>query len=145
MHNSDFWKASYNRNIKKMIGICFRYIPNLEIAQDLAHDAFLKAIDKSETFKGTGNFDAWLRRITVNTAIQYTRDKQKRTTEQKELFISQLEHNEKSIMEHFTINELRFLPMSATSTFFTPSMTMIFRIVFMRMLVYIASLIFPPF
>ena len=60
----------YNRNIKKLIGICFRYVSDLKIAEDLAHDSFLIAMKKSDTFRGKGHFDAWLRKITVNTALQ---------------------------------------------------------------------------
>lgn len=68
----------YSRNIRKMIGICYRYTSNRQLSEDLAHDAFLKAIDKSSGFEGRGSFDAWLRRIVVNHALQYIRDQKKR-------------------------------------------------------------------
>lgn len=61
-----------------MIGICYRYTSNRQLSEDLAHDAFLKAIDKSSGFEGRGSFDAWLRRIVVNHALQYIRDQKKR-------------------------------------------------------------------
>jgi RNA polymerase sigma factor (sigma-70 family) len=69
----------YSRNIGKMIAICYRYTSNRQLSEDLAHDAFLKAIDKSSGFEGRGSFDAWLRRIVVNHALQYIRDQKKRT------------------------------------------------------------------
>ncbi len=69
-----FWEGCYERNIGKMIGLCYRYVANRQVAEDLAHDAFLKAMQKAESFKGKGQFEAWLRRITVNTALQYLRD-----------------------------------------------------------------------
>jgi RNA polymerase sigma factor (sigma-70 family) len=61
-----------------MIGICYRYTSDRQLSEDLAHDAFLKAIAKSADFKGTGSFDAWLRRIVVNHALQYIRDQKNR-------------------------------------------------------------------
>lgn len=70
-----FWENAYRRNISKMIGICYRFTANRQLSEDLAHDAFLKAIEKSASFKGKGAFDAWLRRITVNQALQYLRDR----------------------------------------------------------------------
>ncbi|MBA4055371.1 MAG: hypothetical protein C0490_11715, partial [Marivirga sp.] len=73
-----FWESVYSRNIRKMIGICYRYTSNRQLSEDLAHDAFLKAIDKSSGFEGRGSFDAWLRRIVVNHALQYIRDQKKR-------------------------------------------------------------------
>lgn len=57
-----------------MIGICYRYVSVRETAEDLAHDAFLKAIEKADTFRGIGGFDKWLMRITVNTALEYLRN-----------------------------------------------------------------------
>ncbi len=57
-----------------MIGVCYRYVLNREIAEDLAHDAFLKAIENADSFRGLGRFDAWLMRITINTALHYLRD-----------------------------------------------------------------------
>lgn len=74
----NFWETTYLQNIGKMIGICYRYVRNRQIAEDLAHDAFLIAIDKSSDFKGEGHFDAWLRRIVVNGALQYLREQKKK-------------------------------------------------------------------
>ena len=60
-----------------MIGVCYRYVPVRETAEDIAHDAFLTAIEKADTFKGTGAFDAWLMRITVNKALAYLNEQRK--------------------------------------------------------------------
>ena len=68
-----FWTREYQRNIGKMIGICYRYVPDRPTAEDLAHSAFLQAIEKADTFKGIGRFDKWLMRITVNTALTHLR------------------------------------------------------------------------
>lgn len=70
---TDFWTKAYNRNISKLTGVCYRYVADRQLAEDLAHDAFMSAMEKSGSFKGTGQFDAWLRRITVNTALQHIR------------------------------------------------------------------------
>lgn len=69
-----FWTREYQRNIGKMIGICYRYVPDRPTAEDLAHSAFLQAIEKADTFKGIGRFDKWLMRITVNTALMHLRE-----------------------------------------------------------------------
>ena len=70
---TDFWTKAYNRNIDKLTGVCYRYVADRQLAEDLAHDAFMAAMEKSDSFRGTGQFDAWLRRITVNTALQHLR------------------------------------------------------------------------
>lgn len=73
----EFWEKTYQSNIGRLIGICYRYTGNYQLSEDLAHDAFLKAIDKSGTFKGKGKFESWLRRIVVNHTLQYLRDRKK--------------------------------------------------------------------
>ena len=70
---TDFWTKAYNRNISKLTGACYRYVADRQLAEDLAHDAFMSAMEKSDSFRGTGEFDAWLRRIAVNTALQHLR------------------------------------------------------------------------
>ena len=60
-----------------MIGICYRYTANRQLAEDLAHDAFLKAIDKSGSFKGEGVFEGWLRKVVVNHVLTYIRDQKR--------------------------------------------------------------------
>ena len=73
----EFWENAYQDNIGRLIGTCYRYTRNYQLSEDLAHDAFIKAIDKSGTFEGKGKFEAWLRRIVVNHTLQYLRDRKK--------------------------------------------------------------------
>lgn len=68
-----FWTKTYRKNIAKMIGVCYRYVPDQQTAEDLAHEAFLTAIEKADTFRGTGSFERWLMRIAVNKALLYLR------------------------------------------------------------------------
>ena len=72
-----FWAEIYHQNIKKMIGICYRYTYDTQLAEDLAHDAFVLAYQKVASFEGKGPFEAWLRRIIVNVCLQHIREKSK--------------------------------------------------------------------
>ena len=56
-----------------MVGMCCRYVGDRAVAEDLAHEAFLKAIEKSETYHHLGSFDGWLMRINLNTTLDYLR------------------------------------------------------------------------
>jgi RNA polymerase sigma factor (sigma-70 family) len=69
----EFWEKAYKENAPKMMGICRRYISDKEIAEDLVHDAFLTAINKSASYAGKGALGAWLAKITVNTTLMYLR------------------------------------------------------------------------
>lgn len=106
--NNDFWRDTYYRNIKKLIGICFRYVSDRHIAEDLAHDSFLTAMKKSDTFRSKGHFDAWLRKITVNTALQHLREIKTIQANQQELLRQELiNKDEKMYLKHdFSTQEL---------------------------------------
>ncbi len=73
MQAKQFWTKAYQRNIGKMVGVCCRYVGDRAVAEDLAHEAFLKAIEKSETYRHLGSFDGWLMRINLNTTLDYLR------------------------------------------------------------------------
>ena len=73
MQAKQFWTKAYQRNIGKMVGMCCRYVGDRSVAEDLAHEAFLKAIEKSGSYRRLGSFDGWLMRINLNTTMDYLR------------------------------------------------------------------------
>ena len=73
MQAKQFWTKAYQRNIARMVGMCCRYVGDRAVAEDLAHEAFLKAIEKSGTYRRLGSFDGWLMRINLNTTMDYLR------------------------------------------------------------------------
>ena len=87
------WEEIYRQNIKKMIGICYRYTYDSQLAEDLAHDAFVSAYQKVASFEGRGPFEAWLRRIVVNVCLQHIREKSK------EKYVTNILSNEAITME----------------------------------------------
>ena len=91
---TDFWTKAYNRNIDKLTGVCYRYVADRQLAEDLAHDAFMAAMEKSESFRGTGQFDAWLRRITVNTALQHLRTQAANQLYENILIDNEMDHSD---------------------------------------------------
>ncbi|MBN1117822.1 MAG: sigma-70 family RNA polymerase sigma factor [Bacteroidales bacterium] len=111
---SDFWEKIYLENAPKLIGVCRRYVLNPELAEDLVHDAFLKAINKQSTYRGKGSFEGWLRQIVVNTALMYLRNeknhKERRTVEinEKANLAEWTENENSSVIEDagFTYNDL---------------------------------------
>ena len=84
----------YKLYARKLLGICLRYTRNKSEAEDVLHDAFIKIFTKIDQYSGKGSFEAWMKRITTNTAIQHLRDKAK-----KRLVISEKEVDEVNIIE----------------------------------------------
>lgn len=73
MDKTKFWSRKYEGNIDRLVAICYRYVGEQQTAEDLAHEAFLKAIERADTCRVMDSFDAWLTRITVNRCISYLR------------------------------------------------------------------------
>ena len=69
----------YAQYASRLYALCYRYIAEREEAQDLMHDAMIKAMDSFWTFHytGDGSLYAWLRRLTVNVVIDRLRQKSK--------------------------------------------------------------------
>ncbi len=59
----------------KMYGVCLRYYPNKDIANDILQDGFIKVFSNIRSFKFQGSIEGWIRRIMVNTALEYHRKK----------------------------------------------------------------------
>ena len=53
MRSQTFWERTYRRNIAKMIGVNLRYVGDRAVAEDLAHDAILKAIETDRNREAT--------------------------------------------------------------------------------------------
>lgn len=102
----------YKKFSPKMYGVCLRYSGNVEDANDLLQEGFIKIFNNLEKFRGEGSFEGWIRRIFVNTSIEHFRKKVKlyNVTEVQENTIEDVELNildsmaEKDII--FLVNEL---------------------------------------
>ena len=57
----------------KMMAVCLRYTKNHDQAKDILQDGFIKVFRSMEKFNRDGSFEGWIRRIMVNTAIDYFR------------------------------------------------------------------------
>jgi len=65
----------YQRFAPKMYGVCLRYAGNVEEAEDILQEGFIKIFNKIGSYRGEGSFEGWIRRIFVNTAIEHFRKK----------------------------------------------------------------------
>ena len=59
----------------KLFTVCLKYSRNHAEAQDTLHDAFITIFSKVEQYKSKGSFEGWLKRLTINTALQKYRSK----------------------------------------------------------------------
>jgi len=61
----------YDLYVPKMRGICFRYARTVFEVDDILQEAFVRVFLKIGTYKFQGSFEGWVRRIVINSAINY--------------------------------------------------------------------------
>jgi RNA polymerase sigma-70 factor (ECF subfamily) len=73
---ADTVESLYVKYSPALLSVCLRYCGNLADAEDVLHDGFIKIIRNLSSFKprSNGSPEAWMKRIMVNTALNYIRD-----------------------------------------------------------------------
>ena len=74
-------KQLYMDHYGSMMGVCLRYAGDSEEALDILHEGFIKVFRNIRKYKAGTSLSAWIRRIMINTAIDYYRKKSRRRTD----------------------------------------------------------------
>ena len=56
-----------------LLKVCARYAKNMQDAEQLLNDGFLKVFTQIDKYSNTGSFEGWMKRIMVNTCLDYLR------------------------------------------------------------------------
>ncbi|HNW73033.1 MAG TPA: RNA polymerase sigma factor [Bacteroidales bacterium] len=75
----DAVEALYDHYAPALLSVGLRYCGDLADAEDILHDSFLKIISNLGNFRQrkNGSLAAWMKRIMVNTALNFLRDRKK--------------------------------------------------------------------
>lgn len=79
MQNKLNWQKIYLDHSPKLLGICRRYITDIQNAEDIVQDSFMTAIQKNHQLKDEKAVFGWLKKIVVNNALQFIRKTSKDT------------------------------------------------------------------
>jgi len=95
----------YRKYASKMFGVCLGYVNSHDDAKDVMQEAFVKIFGSLKKYTGEGSFEGWIRRIIVNTSIDYYR---KALKEQKNVRIDDVYtiKTEASVLEKIKEKEL---------------------------------------
>ncbi len=61
----------YELYAKSMLTVCYRYTKSLKDAEDVLQEGFVKVFFGLKQFRFEGDLGAWIRRIMVNTALNF--------------------------------------------------------------------------
>ncbi len=62
---------------KNMLGVCYRYTRSIKDAEDVLQEGFIKVYHHLKQYKNEGDLGAWIRRIMVNTALNFLKRNKK--------------------------------------------------------------------
>lgn len=74
-------KKLYETYYSQMMGVCLRYSNNKDDAMDILHEGFIKVFKNVAKYQPGTSLSAWIRRIMVNSAIDFYRKSIRRRTE----------------------------------------------------------------
>ncbi|MDR2496348.1 MAG: sigma-70 family RNA polymerase sigma factor [Tannerellaceae bacterium] len=66
-------KELYDKYSRKMMGVCLRYVSDRETARDILQEGFVKLFTNVDSYLQEGPFEAWMRKVFVNSALEYLR------------------------------------------------------------------------
>lgn len=87
-----FQHLLYEKYASSMLGVCIRYFKDTEEAEDALQEGFIKVFKNIKKFRFEGSFEGWIRRIMINTALNYYR------SNLKHYFHSDITENENKIV-----------------------------------------------
>lgn len=73
----DAQKQLYEEFAPGMLGVCFRYTKSMHDAEDVLQEGFVRVFRFLHQYNREGELGAWIRRIMVNTALNYLKKSQK--------------------------------------------------------------------
>ncbi|MBK6621311.1 MAG: sigma-70 family RNA polymerase sigma factor [Saprospirales bacterium] len=65
----------YEKYKGRMFAVCLRYADKREDAEDMLQEGFIQVFKDLSQFKMLGSFEGWMRKVVVNVALQYIRQK----------------------------------------------------------------------
>ncbi|WP_317131295.1 RNA polymerase sigma factor [Polaribacter sp. IC073] len=103
----------YQLYVDKLFVVCLKYSKNYQDAEDTLQDSFIVIFDKIKQYKNKGSFEGWLKRITINTALQ-----KYRTTTRLEIVeevldqdsIDEVDFDNENLEVHFLLQLIQQLP-----------------------------------
>lgn len=96
----------YRNFAPKMLGVCRQYIKDLQKAEDVLMQGFLKVFRRIDAFEDKGSFEGWIRRIMINESISYLRKTDRLQFQEYELEARTYNEDLDTVMDVARIQEL---------------------------------------
>ena len=99
-------KELFRRYHKMLLSICLRYSHDKVEAEDILLDGFMHIYTKIETYAHEGSFEGWMKRIIVNTAIDYFRKNKNELVHQNVDDYTQIVSEESNVLKDLSAKDI---------------------------------------
>lgn len=72
-------QALYKLYSKRMMGLCMRYAGSVPEAEDMLQEGFVRVFKRIDSYNGSGQLGAWVRKVILNSALMHYRKNKKHT------------------------------------------------------------------
>ncbi len=109
--NAPAQEQLYRMFSSKLFSICLKYSNDYPSAEDTLQDAFITIFEKITQYKHQGSFEGWIKRITINTALQkYRKQKVFDIINEEQIEETEVEVNEEEISLDYLLQIIQQLP-----------------------------------
>ena len=71
--NEVFCRMLFEKYYGRMLNVCRRYSKDVEEAQDMLQEGFIRVFKNLKQYDRQGSFEGWIRKVMVTTSINYFR------------------------------------------------------------------------
>ncbi|TFG78645.1 MAG: RNA polymerase sigma factor [Flavobacteriales bacterium] len=72
----DAQRRLFDQYAPTMLGVCRRYVKDIQFAEDVMINGFVKVFKSLDGFRFEGSFEGWIKRIMIRESISYLRKQQ---------------------------------------------------------------------
>ena len=94
-------KELYHKFAKMVFNVALQYVQNIEDAEEVTQDVFVKIYDKLDTFEHKSEIKTWIYRITINKSLDFLKANK---TNKRWFFINALKLNQETKIEIIDFN-----------------------------------------
>ena len=97
----------YEQYCEGMFRVAMRYVKNVDEAEDMVQESFIKVFGRIHQFKGEVTFGAWLKRIVINKCIDSLKAQKKKMVELDESYLHISEEEDWTVADGISIEEVK--------------------------------------
>jgi len=106
LNNRKAQQKLYKQYCEGMFCVAMRFLKNSHDAEDAVQESFIKAFQRINQFKADVTFGAWLKRIVINTCIDFLKLKKQDTIQLDENYLDLVDDTDWEVSETIALDKV---------------------------------------